>query len=232
MECPWVRGDAMNTVSSISSTYANALHDDAAQSGQTLGKDDFLKLLVAQMENQDPLNPTDPTEFTSQLSQFSSLEQLYNVNKNLNSMQAGIESSTEMASLSLIGKSIMSASDAFQYEGKAVQLGYEFQDEVDSAVIAIRNASGKPVNSIEVDSPGSGENFADWDGTDWFGEPVPEGMYSFSVSGYTGQDEVPCENTLVQSTITGVDLSDPQNTLLLTENGEVSLSEVDRVVSN
>ncbi len=222
----------MNTISSISNEYANALNDEAGKKATTLGKDDFLKLLVAQMENQDPLNPTDPTEFTSQLSQFSSLEQLYNVNENLGTLQSGIDSSAEMASLGLIGKSVMSPAEGFQYQGGSVQLGYEFTDEVDSAVIEIRNESGKPVNSIEIDPSGPGEHFADWDGTDWFGETVPEGRYSFSITGYKGQEEVPCENTLVQSTITGVDLSDPEQTRLMTNNGEISLSDVDKVVSN
>ncbi len=41
-----------------------------------MGKEDFLMLLVAQLQNQDPLSPDDPTEFTAQLAQFSSLEQL------------------------------------------------------------------------------------------------------------------------------------------------------------
>lgn len=222
----------MDTISSLSDSYANTMSEKTAQNTQTLGKDDFLKLLVAQMENQDPLNPTDPTEFTAQLSQFSSLEQLYNVNENLGALEAGIESSAGMASLGLIGKSVMSASGSFQYEGEPVQLGFEFQEEVDSALLEIRNESGATVNSIDIASPGTGEGFQDWDGTDWFGDAVPEGMYSFSVTGYKGQEAVACETTLVQSTIKGVDLSDPKNTLLMTDNGEMNLSDVNRVVSN
>ena len=71
-----------------------------------MGKDDFLNLLITQLQNQDPLNPTDSTEFTAQLAQFSSLEQLGNVNENLTELkhfQASINNSQAVA---LIGKAI------------------------------------------------------------------------------------------------------------------------------
>lgn len=54
-----------------------------------LGKNSFLKLLVAQMQNQDPLNPQSNAEFVAQLAQFSSLEQMQDVNKNLGTMLTG-----------------------------------------------------------------------------------------------------------------------------------------------
>mgnify|MGYP000131470727 CR=1 FL=1 len=66
------------------STTAKAVSSDTA----IMGKNDFLNLLVAQLQHQDPLNPLDSTEFTAQLAQFTSLEQLNNVNTNLESLQS------------------------------------------------------------------------------------------------------------------------------------------------
>ena len=66
-------------VSSTTSTQSNT--STQRKTGSTLGKDDFLRLLVTQMQNQDPLNPTEDTEFIAQMAQFTSLEQMQNLVK-------------------------------------------------------------------------------------------------------------------------------------------------------
>ena len=78
----------------------------AASKAPVLGKDDFLHLLITQLQNQDPLNPTDHTEFTAQLAQFSSLEQLNNVNDNLEALQNYQASTNNSQAVSLLGKEI------------------------------------------------------------------------------------------------------------------------------
>ncbi|MGD8888475.1 MAG: flagellar hook capping FlgD N-terminal domain-containing protein, partial [Desulfobacterales bacterium] len=73
---------------------------------ETLDKDDFLNLLITQLQNQDPLKPTDSVEFTAQLAQFSSLEQLSNVNENLKLLQNFQASINNSQAVALIGKEI------------------------------------------------------------------------------------------------------------------------------
>ena len=80
-----------------------------AEKKETLGKDDFLKIFMAQLQHQDPLNPMEGTEFTAQLAQFSSLEQLYNVNQNLGSLKEVQEGTGKFESLNFIGKEITAA---------------------------------------------------------------------------------------------------------------------------
>ena len=69
------------------------------QSGGDLGKEDFLTLLVAQLQNQDPMNPEDATEFTAQLAQFSSLEQLFNINENMEDLALAQQQSDRFSTM-------------------------------------------------------------------------------------------------------------------------------------
>jgi flagellar basal-body rod modification protein FlgD len=78
----------------------------SAQKTDILGKDDFLRLLVAQLKAQDPLNPMENTEFTAQLAQFSSLEQLSNVNENLKSLISYQTSTDNSQAVGFIGKTV------------------------------------------------------------------------------------------------------------------------------
>ncbi|HAA81522.1 MAG: Flagellar hook capping protein [Caldanaerobacter subterraneus] len=82
----------INTNYNVTSIYNNRVSTLNSQ----LGKDDFLKLLVTQLKNQDPLNPMDDREFIAQLAQFSTLEQMQNMNSSFNAVRA----------INLIGKNI------------------------------------------------------------------------------------------------------------------------------
>jgi flagellar basal-body rod modification protein FlgD len=87
----------------LSSTDSNT-STTTASAQETLGKDDFLRLLVAQLKAQDPLNPMEATEFTAQLAQFSSLEQMTNINSTLEELVAAQQAMGNSSLISIIGK--------------------------------------------------------------------------------------------------------------------------------
>lgn len=93
--------------------------------GKSLAKDDFLKLLIAQLTHQDPLNPTDSEEFTAQLTQFSSLEELTNINTNLQDILAFQKSQQNAMLPSLIDKAVKTNEDI-----SGVVTGITFEDDI------------------------------------------------------------------------------------------------------
>ena len=96
-----------------------------ASGDSTLGKDDFLKILVAQLQAQDPLAPMEGQEFASQLAQFSSLEQLTNVNDNLEISQAFDLALSNSSALALIGKTVDAPGNTVDFKsGEAETLSY------------------------------------------------------------------------------------------------------------
>lgn len=218
-------------MSSIESLQSNGNMNAGFISGPSapeLGKEDFLKLLVTQLANQDPLNPSDPTEFTAQLAQYSSLEQLSNINKSMESINTLSEEFGRLSALSLIDRSVVVNDNTFAFDGENAGMGFSFQDSVESVTLYIRNQRGQSVAQMQVNSPVSGENWAEWDGTDSNGQQVVPGKYTFSAVGVDIQGNEIHGQPLVESRITGADFSDSDYTLL-TDSGPVNVSDITRV---
>ena len=149
----------------------------------TLGKDDFLQILVAQLEAQDPLAPMEGQEFASQLAQFSSLEQLTNVNTNLESSQAYDLALSNNSSISLIGKTVDAPGNTINLEsGEAESLSFSLDDDTTSTTIDVYDNTGAKVSSIDLGAQASGLHQFVWNGTDSSGQLLPVGNYTFNVT--------------------------------------------------
>ena len=147
-----------------------------------LGKDDFLKLLIAQLSAQDPLDPMGAQDFSAQLAQFSGLEQMTNVNANLEILQKLQTASQNTSSLNLIGKTVESHGNAFNHSANSSEtLSYSLASDAVSVRIDMFDSTGSQVDMIRIDNQGQGKNTASWDGFDKHGNPLPAGTYSYTV---------------------------------------------------
>jgi flagellar basal-body rod modification protein FlgD len=131
----------MTATTAINSTAAANTGTNKAKSN-TLGKNEFFKILAAQLQNQDPINPASNTEFVAQLAQFSSLEQLQTIATSISSMSI-------MQSAGLIGKTAVVESNGTSITGKVESI--MIQDSVPYAVI---NGNYLPVSLITQISQG------------------------------------------------------------------------------
>jgi flagellar basal-body rod modification protein FlgD len=111
-----------------------------------LGKEDFLKLLLTQLSNQDPLNPQDSTAFVAQLSQFAQVEGILNLGKKVDDLVLLSGANNAATSVSLLGKEVRVEGNTLQGSGTAF---YELSDDASRVKMEIMDASGQVVKMIE-----------------------------------------------------------------------------------
>ncbi len=163
---------------------------------QGLQKDDFLKLLLAQLEHQDPLKPLDNSDFVSQVAQLRSLESSNNMQNTLDKLnssfentvkaqQASAQSISNSSSVSLIGKEVRLARQSLRYNGPsggAVPIDVHMGN-IPSATLDIVDSQGNTVKTLNVQKPQhSTETTVQWDGTTNQGTPAQPGRYSLQFS--------------------------------------------------
>jgi flagellar basal-body rod modification protein FlgD len=172
------------------------------QGSSELGQDSFLKLLVAQMQHQDPLNPQGNQEFIAQLAQFTSLEQLMGVNKALSDLYAATTSMNNASMTQLLGRDVTAISDQVPYEGDGTkEIHYDARGDVAQMTVTILDEEGKVVSRVELSDIPKGEASWTWDGTDIHDVQAPEGTYTVSINAFDGSGNPVVVNALLKGTV-------------------------------
>lgn len=153
-------------------------------------QDRFLKLLVTQMKNQNPLNPLDNAEVTSQLAQISTVTGIDKLNDTLQKLLAGVEDSRVVEAANLIGHKALVPGDTLSLENNAALGGFELPQSVDKMSVTILDNSGIAVRTLELGAQPSGINTFIWDGMTSSGTNAVNGNYTFAVSAKQGDQEI------------------------------------------
>ena len=192
----------MSAIDSVSSNSAAATSGaDVTQLSGT--KDEFLKLFMAQLQNQDPLSPKDGSDMVAQLAQFSSVEQAQQTNQQLSALTA-TETSTANASLSsLVGRQCSATVGDVNIEdpSRIPPINVASSSAINNASIVIKDANGKEIRRIAIPATGG---TVQWDGRDANGAMVAPGAYAVSVDSGTSTSTV---NAVWQDRISSVELA-------------------------
>lgn len=170
-----------------------------------MNKDDFLKLFIAQLQNQDPLAPQDPTEMLGQLAQLTQVEQAYNTTAALEKLLAAQDSNMAMTSVALIGKEITAPGNQVSIDGTSqAVLSYQMPAATSTTSLKIANASGQVVRIVDLGDLAAGKGTYQWDGKDGQGTQLPAGAYSFSISGSDALGKQQTATTYTTGKVDGV----------------------------
>ena len=180
---------------SIKSTGAASAASTSALSSSPSGaasEQRFLKLLVTQLNNQDPLNPLDNAQLTSQLAQMSTVSGIEKLNTAFESLLAQSGSSQVLQSASLIGRTVLvPGAELALSKGADVPFAVEVPQSADSVKLAITNAAGDTVRSFDLGALPQGVKTLTWDGLSDTGARVADGLYKVSGVGRSGDANVP-----------------------------------------
>lgn len=187
--------------------------------------DTFLKLLAAQLQNQDPLDPLDGTQFTEQIASFSALEQQIATNDHLEQLLKNQDYSQQSLAVGFIGKEVLASGNVATLANGSMEITYAIPEDAVSTVIEIYDGDGVKVKTIDGEV-NAGQYALLWDGTDDNGDPVADGNYKLKISSFDTEGVSVNPQTFVYKKVIGV-RSDGEGGLFLgLSNGqEVSLSE-------
>ncbi|MCG8566912.1 MAG: T9SS type A sorting domain-containing protein [Desulfobacterales bacterium] len=175
-----------------------------SSSDSSMGQEEFLTLLVAQLENQNPMDPADTSQFTDQLAQFSQVEQLIYLNEKADLMMAEqSQGAGGQNAMDYIGKQVTGNANTMNIDDGGVSGGFYDLPAAGDVVVVIQNDEGNTVNTLYEGQKDSGAYLLSWDGTDVNGVPLDDGAYSYTVmvdSG-SGYEEIPSNIT---GTVEGV----------------------------
>jgi len=188
----------------------------AESSKQKLAEDldQFMNLLVTQLQNQDPLDPMDPNEFTSQLVQFASVEQQIQSNSNLEQMLDLQQTSLLGTVVGYIGKTVEVSGSEMPLENSAATAYYEISSKADSTTISVTDSSGKSVYFTEGELDAGRHTFT-WNGKDTLGFQQDDDIYTITVSSLDKDGEPIDVAHSVMGTVTGVSNDDGSAVLSL-----------------
>ncbi|MEC4721373.1 flagellar hook assembly protein FlgD [Noviherbaspirillum sp. CPCC 100848] len=145
-------------------------------------QDRFMKLLVTQMKNQDPLNPLDNAQVTSQMAQLSTVTGIDKLNTTLQALQGSYQTSQTLQATDMIGHGVLvPGSDIALVEGASV-FGVDIPESIDSMQVTIRAPGGQVVRTMNMGAQEAGTLPLTWDGKTDKGEDAPDGVYKFQIS--------------------------------------------------
>lgn len=180
----------VDSISNGNSATTTASLSQAFGTNKSLDRDAFLKLLVAQLKNQDPLKPQDNSAFVAELAQFSNLEQTMGINDRLDLLAVQNTGLQNTEIVGLVGKQATVRGSMVTSDGTGVGIpvAFSLDGQTSKTVVTIRDQNGRTVRTLDLGGRDPGLVRANWDGRDDAGNIQPAGTYSVAIQASNAND--------------------------------------------
>lgn len=200
---------------------STATKTTAAQETQ----DRFLKLLVAQMKNQDPLNPMDNAQVTTQMAQI----QTVNGVEKLNSTLQAFTQAQSFQAVGMIGHHVLAPGNVLNLSGGAAVGGFDLAQAADTVKVSVLDSKGLVVRELDLGKADSGASTFSWDGTTTAGTAAADGAYTFKVAASLSGSNV-AATSLAVGTVNSVLMDQSGPALSVSGLGLVDLGQVKQIL--
>lgn len=175
---------ATSFIDSISAAAKTAT--DSVKSKKEDPQDRFLKLLVTQMKNQDPLNPLDNAEVTSQIAQISTVNGIEKLNTAIKGMGDSMLAAQSLQASAMIGRSVLASGNRLELANGGAVGGIDLNAAAAKVVVTIYGPSGEAIEAIDLGKREAGLSTFAWDGRPDGATQLPDGAYQFKVDALSG----------------------------------------------
>ena len=203
-------------------------HSTKAAGKEELGKNEFLELLVAQLNNQNPLEPQSNGDFIAQLAQFSTVEGVEKLNGSMETIMSGYQSSQALQASSLVGRKVIIPSEkAVVDTSETFKASLVLPQSSSNVYVNVYSSDGSLVTQLNMGAQEAGQVSFMWDGKNSDGETMPPGTYKFEAQASIN-GETKGLYTLLPANVDSVTLGQGGGELLLNLAGlgAVPLSQV------
>jgi flagellar basal-body rod modification protein FlgD len=221
----------MSTVNTTNNIPAAMQRSDATTgSTQSLGQEQFLALMIAQLKNQDPMKPMENGEFLSQMAQFGTVNGIQELQKSFADLATSLQSNQALMASSLVGRTVLApGNEATLVAGGTVSGAAVLESSAPGVVVTITDPSGQVVQRLALGAQEAGTVGFTWDGRKADGTAAAAGKYEFSVQAvsYNGSTAL---QTLMQARVDSVTLGGTKGLVLnLSGGGTAYLADVHQI---
>jgi flagellar basal-body rod modification protein FlgD len=216
------------TTASTAAAQTTGTQSSQTQGSNQLGKDAFVKLLLAQLANQDPTSPVDSQAFVAQLAQFANVELLQSANSRLDSILYAQAAGNQTTVASLVGKEVVYRADTVTLTaGQSTSVQVNLASKADQVTAVVTDSSGKTVRTMNVGACDKGASSIPWDGRDDAGNQLPAGDYKVNVTAATKDGTNVTVEQRARARVTGVSFENGYPELVLNSGSQrIKLSDV------